>query len=172
MYPRPPSPAEFAPSGLFRRQISPIICIVFNMIIVHIGLAADGTLIPEPAEPSAAPARPSGGRLSPIVRQMMRRQATADLEMKDINIAVDIAQFVWGDRESRFSGESLRGDPKGDCISSTVTILSPTLTSLTRSIFQRDPLPGARGVATLSERTLPSGHNYSASASQIHVVAL
>ncbi|KAI0643291.1 hypothetical protein C8Q79DRAFT_915631 [Trametes meyenii] len=93
-------------------MISPVICIVFNMIIVRIGLAADGSLLPEPNKPVPPPTRsPSsashasasrgggGGGGSAVVRQMMLRrqqQRAADVEMKDVDIsvAVEIAQFV------------------------------------------------------------------------------
>ncbi|KAI0821752.1 hypothetical protein BC628DRAFT_1328868 [Trametes gibbosa] len=148
-------------------MISPIICIVFNMIIVRIGLAADGTLIPETTQPVPAPAREAGSRSAPVVRQMVRRQATVDLETKDINIAVEIAQFVEGDVESRCSVDSLCEGRKNDCISSIAA--RPALPTPTRSsILLRDMSSGAGGVSMFSERTMAAGH----SKSQIHVVTL
>ncbi|KAI0668282.1 hypothetical protein C8Q78DRAFT_980264 [Trametes maxima] len=106
-------------------MISPVICIVFNMIIVRIGLAADGSLLPEPNKPvppptrspsSASHASSSRGGGSAVVRQMVLRrqqqqqqQRAADVEMKDVDIsvAVEIAQFV---SESATADWDARGD--------------------------------------------------------------
>ncbi|KAI0631507.1 hypothetical protein C8Q77DRAFT_1061422 [Trametes polyzona] len=152
-------------------MISPIICIVFNMIIVRIGLAADGTLLPEPTEPVPAPIRDTPSRAGAAVRRMVRRQASGtDLEMKDINITVEISQFVAGDQEyyeSRFSRDSEEG-PKSDCIGGSelpgagddVVALpsSPTRTERTHD----------GGLSVLERSISPIPHN----GSQIHVVAL
>ncbi|KAL1943654.1 hypothetical protein VTO73DRAFT_4099 [Trametes versicolor] len=146
-------------------MISPIICIVFNMIIVRIGLAADGTLIPEPTQPVPAPTRASdASRPSAAMRRMVRRQQS-DTEMKDINITVEIAQFVHEDLESRSSRESQdRPKTQSERVQSPVSL---TLPSPTRHGFGSAP---DDGVLSVLERSIsPQGGQ---NGSQIHVVAL
>ncbi len=147
-------------------QISPIICIVFNMIIVRIGLAADGTLIPEPTQPVPAPTRASdASRPSAAMRRMVRRQQS-DTEMKDINITVEIAQFVHEDLESRSSRESQdRPKTQSDRVQSPVSLTLST--SPTRHGFGH---VSEDGVLSMLERSMsPQGGQ---NGSQIHVVAL
>ncbi|KAI0325767.1 hypothetical protein GY45DRAFT_202969 [Cubamyces sp. BRFM 1775] len=132
-------------------MISPIICIVFNMIIVRIGLAADGALLPEPTKPVPPPGQ-AESNIMPTVRRMIRRQTERDLEMKDINITVEIAQFVHDDSESRISQED---GPKSDRIGSPSSATAVTVTS---------------------RRTIDGGVSRSlgpqTSDSQVHIVAL
>ncbi|KAI0660236.1 hypothetical protein C8Q70DRAFT_82925 [Cubamyces menziesii] len=132
-------------------MISPIICIVFNMIIVRIGLAADGALLPEPTRPVPPPGQAESS-IIPTMRRMIRRQTERDLEMKDINITVEIAQFVHDDSESRISQED---GPKSDRIGSPSS---------------------ATAVTVASRRTLDGGVSRSlgpqVSDSQVHIVAL
>ncbi|CDO73859.1 hypothetical protein BN946_scf185016.g16 [Trametes cinnabarina] len=106
-------------------MISPIISIVFNMIIVRVGLAADGALIPEPAKPVQPPTQ-DGSRAMPAVRRMFRRQTDTDLEMRDINITVEIAQFVHEDTESRSSQtDEPKGTKLGDTLSGSFPFFLP-----------------------------------------------
>lgn len=135
------------------------------MIIVRIGLAADGTLIPEPTQPVPAPTRASdASRPSAAMRRMVRRQQS-DTEMKDINITVEIAQFVHEDLESRSSRESQdRPKPQSERVQSPVSL---TLPSPTRHGFGSAP---DDGVLSVLERSIsPQGGQ---NGSQIHVVAL
>ena len=121
------------------------------MIIVRIGLAADGALLPEPTRPVPPPGQAESS-IIPTMRRMIRRQTERDLEMKDINITVEIAQFVHDDSESRIS----QGDgPKSDRIGSPSS---------------------ATAVTVASRRTLDGGVSRSlgpqVSDSQVHIVAL
>ncbi|KAI0370678.1 hypothetical protein BV20DRAFT_1035661 [Pilatotrama ljubarskyi] len=127
-------------------MISPIICIVFNMIIVRVGLAADGSLLPQPAEPVPAPSHEVSISGPALVRRMLHRPSESNMEMKDINIRVEIAQYVEGEEsESRFSRED---GPKSDRIGSPTSVVG-----------------SAVGMA---ERAMSPVH----SGSQVHVVAL
>lgn len=135
------------------------------MIIVRIGLAADGTLIPEPTQPVPAPTRASdASRPSAAMRRMVRRQQS-DTEMKDINITVEIAQFVHEDLESRSSRESQdRPKTQSERVQSPVSL---TLPSPTRHGFGNVV---DDGVLSVLERSIsPQGGQ---NGSQIHVVAL
>ncbi|KAI0773174.1 hypothetical protein BD413DRAFT_472762 [Trametes elegans] len=140
-------------------MLSPIICIVFNMIIVRIGIATDGTLLPETAEPVPPPPSRSGSGSSRTgagaVRRMLRRQETRELEMKDISITVEIAQFVEGDVESRFSRDEA---PKSERIGSPRTPVGSEAEVRT----PRGPFDGG-----ILERTCSPQ-----AASQVHVVSL
>lgn len=137
------------------------------MIIVRIGLAADGTLIPEPTQPVPAPTRASdASRPSAAMRRMVRRQQQSDTEMKDINITVEIAQFVHEDLESRSSRESHdRPKTQSERVQSPVSL---TLPSPTRHGFGHAAPDD--GVLSVLERSIsPQGGQ---NGSQIHVVAL
>ncbi|KAI0354368.1 hypothetical protein OH77DRAFT_1405003 [Trametes cingulata] len=144
-------------------MISPIICIVFNMIIVRVGLAADGSLLPQPTEPVPAPSHEVMSLPGPaLVRRMLQhRPSESHMEMKDINIRVEIAQYVEG-AESRFSREEEEGEGEGrksERIGSPVTSVVGSGVGI--SVAERAMSP-------ISLSPMSPVH----SGSQIHVVAL